>query len=561
MRTTVDIGLRAAILLSTGAIATAAAQAPAALLGVRIAPGALTEADGGRGDVAVALTIPAMNVAAGEPVARLAVMLPGASKPQDVADAVFADASGPAPVTVDTENGALVWRTGRSLAGDVTVRYRLPLENAPPLAGGPPLALRIDGDGFSGAGDRLIMAPANDTPYRVRITWDLSAMGPGTSAVSSYGDGDVELPAGPVGPLLNKTLFMAGHVQREDIGAFSAVWTGDPGFDPRPAMRWAAKLHEAMSRMFRDETEPPYRVFLRLNPMNAGGGAAMTHSFLITYGTGVTGESLKGILGHEMTHTWTATGIGKWYDEGNAVYYQALLPWRAGLMTADEYLQDLNLTASRYYTNPVREAPEAEVMPRFWLDTRYRVLPYDRGAMYFAVLNGKIRKASDGARSIDDLVLAMVQRGRDGLPVTEAVWLDLVRAELGGDGVAVHESMLAGGLMLPDSDDFGPGFRRVVRKIRQFDVGFDLGPLVGATKRVQGLKPGSEAAKAGLANGDVIRYATSMDSLQRDVTRTFDLQVTRDGRTFPISYLPRGEAVDAWQWERVPGVPDRAGNK
>jgi hypothetical protein len=27
-----------------------------------------------------------------------------------------------------------------------------------------------------------------------------------------------------------------------------------------------------------------------------------------------------------MTHTWTSTGIGKWYDEGNAVYYQALLP-------------------------------------------------------------------------------------------------------------------------------------------------------------------------------------------------------------------------------------------
>ena len=220
---------------------------------------------------------------------------------------------------------------------------------------------------------------------------------------------------------------------------------------------------------------------------------------------------------------------------------------------------DLNATASRYYTNPVRDAPDAEVMPRFWLDTRYRVLPYDRGAMYFAVLNGKIKKASAGKRSIDDLVLAMVLRARKQEPVTEAVWLELLHAELGDAGVAVHTSMLAGGLMLPDSEDFGPGFRRVVAKIRPFDIGFDLGPLVGATKRVQGLKPGSEAAKAGLENGDIITYATGMDALQRDVARTFDLMVTRAGKTFPISYLPRGEAVDAWQWERIPGASDDAG--
>ena len=56
----------------------------------------------------------------------------------------------------------------------------------------------------------------------------------------------------------------------------------------------------------------------------------------------------------------------------------------------------------------------------------------------------------------------------------------------------------------------------------------------------------------------MIRYATGLDSLQRDVTRTFELTVTRDGKTFPLSYLPRGDAVEAWQWERVPGSPEPA---
>jgi hypothetical protein len=41
---------------------------------------------------------------------------------------------------------------------------------------------------------------------------------------------------------------------------------------------------------------------------------------------------------------------------------------------------------------------------RFWEDTRVRVLPYDRGAIYFAVLNGKIRRASGGRQTIDDLI-------------------------------------------------------------------------------------------------------------------------------------------------------------
>jgi hypothetical protein len=68
--------------------------------------------------------------------------------------------------------------------------------------------------------------------------------------------------------------------------------------------------------------------------------------------------------------------------------------------------------------------------------------------------------------------------------------------------------------------------------------------------------PDSEAAKAGLQEGDHVTYGVALDAVQADVNRTFTLHVTRDGRTFPITYLPRGEAVDAYQWERIPGVPD-----
>ena len=67
-----------------------------------------------------------------------------------------------------------------------------------------------------------------------------------------------------------------------------------------------------------------------------------------------------------------------------------------------------------------------------------------------------------------------------------------------------------------------------------------------------------EAAKAGLRNGDVVTYGQALDALQGDPQLQLTLQVTRDGKTFPISYLPRAEEVEIYQWKRVPGVPDKA---
>jgi predicted metalloprotease with PDZ domain len=313
-----------------------------------------------------------------------------------------------------------------------------------------------------------------------------------------------------------------------------------------------------MSGFFEDPAEPPYRVILRYNPINAGGGAAMYHSFLLTWGESATDpERLKGTLSHEMIHTWTASGLGgQWYGEGIAVHYQALLPWRAGMIGTDRFLEDLNATTRRYYTNALNDTPDREVAPRFWEDTRIRVLPYDRGAMYFAVLDGKIRRASGGRKSLDDLIREMVRRARAGQRSDDAAWLDLVGQALGDEGRRLHADMLAGKLMLPQSGDFGPCFTRTTAKFRRFELGFDPKSLVGDVKTIRGLMAGSDAARAGLRDGDVVTYAVALDSVQGDPTRTLTLRVTRGGRTFPITYLPRGESVDAWQWSRVAGVPD-----
>jgi hypothetical protein len=551
--------------LAVGAVA--AVPDPVATIVVTGHP--MTEQTGGPVDVSV--SIPDLDIPAGQSIFKIGLQVPGMAHAQTVTNVRITDDEGVVPLVAGKGSDAAEdwgvgeggdWRSSRRVHGVVTATYRLPLENIEILSGAPPIMMRIDGDGFSGQGSGLVALPPGVTrPYRIKLHWDLKDMGAGAEGVSSYGDGDLSLPAGPL-TRIDDSVFMAGHVQRYSPrpgAAFSAVWLGQPTFDPIVAMTWTAKMHAWMSRHFRDEAEPPYRVFLRYNPMNAGGGAALTHSFIFTYKPGVTAESIKSILGHEMTHTWTADrNMGKWYDEGDAVYYQALLPWRAGLISTDAYLKDVNETASRYYTNPFNTVPDDQILDRFWGETFVRVLPYDRGALYFAVLNGKIRRASHGKRSIDDLVQTLVDRRKRGLETSPAVWLDLLKQEIGGEAEKVHAAMLAGGLMLPEDDDYGPCFHRVVRKIRRFDLGFDNSSVLGADKIIKGLKPGSEAEQAGVREGDHFTYGASLDATQGDVNQTLTLKVVRDGKIVPITYLPRGEAVDAYQWERVPGVPETA---
>src|SRR3546814_9192089 len=84
------------------------------------------------------------------------------------------------------------------------------------------------------------------------------------------------------------------------------------------------------------------------------------------------------------------------------------------------------------------------------------------------------------------------------LPITDTVWLDMLRREVGEEAVAMHRAMLSGGLIVPESNDFGPCFRRTTKMIRRFDVGFDFSSLIGADKVVRDLKPGSDRKSTSL---------------------------------------------------------------
>ena len=103
-----------------------------------------------------------------------------------------------------------------------------------------------------------------------------------------------------------------------------------------------------------------------------------------------------------------------------------------------------------------------------------------------------------------------------------------------------------------------PCFRSTGQRCPQSnEVGFDPAVL-GETRRiVRGIVRGSAAEAAGLRNGDEIVKPVPQDQIQGDQKMIQTLEVKRGGRTFQISYLPRGEPVEVYQWQRVDSVPDR----
>jgi len=556
----------------------AAADAPPPLMKITLKPGPVNGV-GLIAHVDVSIVLPSADAPAGEALLMMpAVYINIETAAKTMTDFEARDAAGILPMeTKDDPPGGPVyfrrWIPTRPVKGDLFVRYRAPIDPRPQTRSEVPIVLRSEDGGFHGGGTFFVLSPAAAARYGLQIHWDLDALGPQARGISSLGDNDIEVAEAGAADQLTSVFFMAGPMSRYPAnpapGGFSAAWLTRPPFDPLPLMAWAEKLYNSYRSFFKTEGEKPYRVFLRTNRVNAGGGIGLVNSFVATFDDKTKAEDLKLLLAHEMFHTFAPSlekesehGMGstQWFTEGLAIYYQRLLPLRAGLIEPAVFLADLNLTAGRYYTNLLNGTPNDQIAPRFWEDTRIRVLPYDRGSMYLAVVDSKIRKASGGKRSLDDLLLTLLDRQKKGLAVGPETWVELVTGDLGPAAKEEYEAMLAGAVMVPASDAFGPEYERTVVPLRRFELGFDAKVMLEHPSVIHGLVSGSEAERAGLRDGDeILLVSAGLDSVQEDQKRLLTLKVRREGKDVSITYLPRGETVDAYQWVRAAGqAADRA---
>jgi hypothetical protein len=355
------------------------------------------------------------------------------------------------------------WSAVRPVRFPVKLAYRSLVQPAG-APDGPPFGIRPAGGGVSGAGSGFLVLPEGDLAVTNRVRWDLSDLDPGSVAVSSFGEGDFELDGSPAS--LMGGWLLAGPAGRYpetgDAGGFSAAWLGTPPFDAEDAMSWAAGMYRHLGESFPHlDPAPRYRVFMRfLDTPPFGGGTALTNSFMLSrgIGTGVAEAPPRETFVHEMVHLWVGgiqgpTGVTSWFNEG--------LTMRGGFTSVDEYGESVNETFRDYWTSPGRDLSADSIARIGFADSRIRHVPYQRGSLYLADLDARIREASGGARTLDMLLARIFVSRERGERFDRDAWVAAVEAEIGSPARDIFEAVILGGEpIVPASGAFGPCFER-----------------------------------------------------------------------------------------------------
>ena len=352
------------------------------------------------------------------------------------------------------------WRSDRRPVGAVRVGYRVRLARA---EGGRYQGTRAYAHGFEGTGSTFLVLPDTAGTYRLRLAWDLASAGEGAVGLSSLGAAEIS------GPLsrLREADFMAGPLGRlsiDDGGArFEAGWLGRAAFDPLEMVPWAARVRAAGRALFHDADPAPFTLLIRAVP---GLGSSFTASaspdgarLLAGEGLGFT-RAVRFALARAIVRRWIGGDAGihfdgpdpapRWFTEGVGAHVARELLLRSGLATVDEVADEL----------------------RDSLGAADGAAPALRGLLHAADVDAAVRARSGGRRTIDDLLLALLDRARAGLkagetltpPLPAGAWRQLLGAELGAEAEARFDAVVVRGepIALPPGA-FGPCFKREKR--------------------------------------------------------------------------------------------------
>lgn len=333
------------------------------------------------------------------------------------------------------------WRIATGGADPVTVRYRV-------YAG--EMSVRtswVSDDMAVLNGAALLMAPAGDLGADHDITFEL----PG-----DWQESITALPPHPGGQrhrylapdfdtVVDSPVLLGNPVVRQfevDGVRHRLAQIGDTSmWDADRAARDATRLVETQRAFW---GQLPYRSYdflaVLLDGVNSGGLEHLSSTLLISSPWGMRRSKdygrWLGLISHEYFHAWNVKRLrpvelgpfdyenevytrSLWWAEGVTSYYDDLLVRRAGLIDRARYLAALSQQIRDVEGGPGR-AVQPLSLGSFdaWIkyyrpdenSTNASVDYYDKGAVIGFLLDAEIRRATDGQRSLDDVMRAMYRR-------------------------------------------------------------------------------------------------------------------------------------------------------
>ena len=312
-----------------------------------------------------------------------------------------------------------------------------------------------------------------------------------------------------------------------------------PTFDGARAAKDLERLVQEQRKMWRSL---PYDKYLFLNMITeSGGGLEHKNSTLLmtnrwTTRTRKAYVAWLELCSHEYFHLWNVKRLrpielgpfdyqnevytrSLWISEGFTDYYGEVLVHRAGLSTRDEYLEGLSNAIEALQTTPGRHVQSAE-MASFdaWI-RKYRpdenspnvsISYYTKGAVIAFLLDGKIRKATNRAKNLDDVMRAAYEKYSGARGFTPDDFRQVAEQVSGVDLQQFWDSAVEGTGELDYTealDAFGLRFKAVEAPSPDKPVKTSLGATTrndGGRLVVSQVRRGTTAHEAGLNVDDEI---------------------------------------------------------
>ena len=448
----------------------------------------------------------------------------------------------------------------------VTVRYRVrSAYDATPTAyakGG--AIVRPDwvasfGEALFASVDGREQSPATVTfsgwPATWRIVSDLQHGGLGRPLT----EGDVvesTLLAGPTVEVVSRPI---------PNGTLRLGMFGDFGFSPGELGDRLAGILTAQRRFWGDGAGPFTVTLYGLGPLtnlSSAGGTGRTDAFALEATPDLPLDFFTRLIAHEHDHSWIPRRLGRlpevdeaadyWLSEGFNEFYTGRTLLSAGLWTPRQFADDLNETLLAFAQSPVRAEPNAVVVRDFWTDDAVQRLPYQRGWLFALLLDGRLRDASGGARSLDSLLRLMRDRwnaapdgakplARDNF-FASASAMDLPVADLFDRHIGRGEPIALPADLWGDCATIGTEERAT------FDAGFDRAEST-RTGLIAGVDPNGPAYRAGLRDG--MKRVAWVGSQEGDARAPMTYRVADDAGEREVTWLPAGEDLFTAQQARL----------
>jgi len=385
---------------------------------------------------------------------------------------------------------------------------------------------------------------------------------------------------------------------------------------PETVAQMSSLVHEAFAT-FGPPHYTSYHFLILLQGTRGGGGLEHHESsdntlqtdFFTTYKPSV---GMAGLLPHEFTHSWNGKyrrpdGLSTpdyatpmqdnllWVYEGLTNYLGDVLGERIGMVTAEQYKQDLALTAAQLDATSGRAWRSIEdttfdsAMPRnggsrgnTWASWKRGTDYYPEGSLFWLNVDTTIRKLTHDKKSLRDFLQLFLQKGGNGVARVEPYSLAEIVADLNhivpNDWAAFIQTRLydvqphvntegieQGGYRLEYTSDPTPEMKEELAENPSLATWLSIGLEVGADGTISDVRVGSAADKAGFApgqkfsaiNGRVFKPELLTEALKssKDHPAPIQLLVQDEDTLTPVTFNYT-EGLRYPRLTRTPSTPD-----